>query len=94
MKPQMLLILIAPFAAQSAAIEAMDEIRPGNPKTGTPFWNVNAASFMYPPAFDFRDLPRENAERPPWRTVKFRFTLHCSDGRTRTFDATDPWASR
>ena len=93
MKPQILLILIAPLAVQSATLEAMDEIRPGNPKTGAPFWNVNAASFMYPPAFDFKDLPRKNAERPPWRTVKFHFTLHCSDGQTRTFDAADPWVS-
>ena len=89
----LLLVFATPFAVPSAIVEAMDEIRPGNPKTGAPFWNGNAASFMYPPAFDFKDLPRENAERPHWRTVKFRFSLHCSDGKVRTFDAADPWAS-
>lgn len=93
MKTLSIIFLVVPFAVYSAIVEAMDEIRPGDPKTGVPFWNANAASFMYPPAFDFKDLPRENAERLHWRTVKFRFSLHCSDGKVRTFDAADPWAS-
>ena len=74
--------------------EAMVEVRPGNPTTGAPFWNVNSASFMYPPAFDFAQLPGKlDHWGPDWQTVKYRFTLFCADGRARTFDAAEPWAS-
>lgn len=93
-------VLLAGFVSWSVtavgdgSLDYRAEVRPGNPTKGVPFWNVNAASFMYPPAFGFADLPRKlDNWGPNWQTVKFRFTLHCADGRTRTFDAPDPWSS-
>ena len=72
----------------------MDEVRPGDPTKGVPFWNASSASFMYPPAFDFIDLQPSMA--PPGehgQMAKYRFTLYCADRQVRTFEAAKPWMS-
>lgn len=82
------------FAASAHLARAEEAVHPGDPEKGVPFWNAASASFMYPPAFDFMELPRKEAERrEDWQTVKYRFTLSCADGKTRTFEADRPWAS-
>ena len=49
----------APTAADLAAAAAAEMrrvVRPGGVE-GRPFWNANCSYFMYPPAFDFKDVP-------------------------------------
>lgn len=58
-------------------------VRPGNPEMGAPFWNRNAAKFIYPPAFDFRQH---------WMAKEYRFTVWGADGKPREFRAAKPWA--
>ncbi|MBO4448577.1 MAG: hypothetical protein J5807_03730 [Kiritimatiellae bacterium] len=49
-----------------------------------PFWNANASMFMYPPAFDFREVG--NVKR-------YSFRVLASDGKLHTFVAKSPKAS-
>ena len=59
------------------------EVRPGG-VNGSPFWNINARVFMYPPAFDF---PKDE------RAKGYCFDVVDSSGKCHTFWAAKPTAS-
>ena len=66
---------------------ALVPIRPGDPEKGVPFWNVESARFIYPPAFDFKAPPAR-------RNIKnYRFRVYDRDMRKHEFTAAKPWAS-
>ncbi len=67
------------------AAEAMEPVRPGG-VNGSPFWNICARGFIYPPAFDF-------SEGDTNTTVKYRFTVLDSEGKILTFDAPSNFSS-
>ena len=76
--------LLIPLAASAADLEKLARedyshaVRPGG-VDGREFWNKYSRMFMYPPAFDF-------SKGGPG-TVKYRFTVFDSAGKTHVFDA-------
>lgn len=68
---------VADLAARADSDYA-NPVRPGG-VDGSPFWNVYARMFMYPPAFDFSKGGPD--------TVKYRFTVLDSAGKSHVFDA-------
>jgi maltose/maltodextrin transport system substrate-binding protein len=77
-------LLLIPLAASAADLEKLARedyshaVRPGG-VDGREFWNKYSRMFMYPPAFDF-------SKGGPG-TVKYRFTVFDSTGKTHVFDA-------
>ena len=68
----------APDLGALAREDYAHAVRPGG-VDGSPFWNIYARMFMYPPAFDF-------SKGGPG-TVKYRFTVFDAAGKTHVFDA-------
>src|SRR6266545_7535760 len=67
---------------KQAIQESLIPIRPGAPGK-SPFWNAQAKQFIFDPAFDFKAIQGAAA---------YRFTLRSGDGKSRTFEAAEPWA--
>jgi maltose/maltodextrin transport system substrate-binding protein len=65
-----------------AVEESLTPIRPGAADK-QPFWNGQAKQFIFAPAFDFKSVAGAKS---------YRFTVKSDDGRTRTFEAPEPWA--
>ena len=66
-----------------SASEALEPVRPGG-VGGQAFWNGHADWFLYPPSFDFKEVPG---------AVRYRFTVLDDQHLAKTFEAEKPIAS-
>ena len=64
--------------------EYAQPVRPGNPETGAPFWNVHAVQFMYAPAFEFKRVAG---------AVKYRYTVTDDVHKIYRFEGDSPWCT-
>jgi hypothetical protein len=76
------LLLVVAAGASAWGQDMMEPVRPGQPGS-RPFWNAHAQRFIFPPAFDVKEVAGVD---------RYLYTLVSSaDSLPRAFESTKPW---